>query len=147
MQGLDRTSKSCICYTITEIIQYIAIIGKSINGEYDEVAKRDDPPPSVGGDRSKVKKKFINLKQWGYIVSEGVGGDCGEIRRSTWHIPDTTDIETANVADDGVKKQSRFPSSEGGVNERADEVEYNHFTIYPFFKEVISATVFHHFTM
>ena len=40
--------------------------------------------------------------------------------------------DMADVAADGVKKLDRYPSSEGGVKERADEGEYNRFTFFPF---------------
>ena len=54
------------------------------------------------------------------------------IRQSIWHLSETTDADTADAADDGFKKRYRSPLSEGGVKERSDEGEYNHFAILPF---------------
>ena len=44
-------------------------------------------------------------------------------------------------------KRDWYPLSKGGMKERADEGEYNRFTILPFCEEDISASVFHHLTM
>ena len=81
------------------------------------------------------------------MASKFIGVARGMIRQSTRHRPETTDAEMVDAAADGVKKRARFPSSEGGVKERSGEGEYNHFAILPFFREDISARVFHHFTI
>ena len=51
------------------------------------------------------------------------------IRQSIRHHPETTDADTADAAADGFKKRYWPPLSEGGVKERSDEGEYNHFAI------------------
>ena len=55
--------------------------------------------------------------------------------------------ETLDAASDGVKKSDWSPSSDGGAKDRADEREYNRFTILPFCEDDISASVFHYFNM
>ena len=55
--------------------------------------------------------------------------------------------ETSDEAADKFKKWDRFPLLDGGAKERADEGDYNHFTILPFCKDNISASVFHYFTV
>ena len=84
--------------------------------------------------------------------SKAVGGYGIKGRWSGWWDYQTINMalprdEMADVAADGVKKRDRSPSSEGGVKERADEGEYNHFTFFPILLRVylrLCVSPFHH---
>ena len=48
-------------------------------------------------------------KAAGDTASKGVGEDRGTIRQSNRHQPDMTDVDTADVSTDRVKKRARSP--------------------------------------
>ena len=72
-------------------------------------------PPGVCGGGSKVKKKCINLKYREDKAPKGVGAACDTIRWSTWHLPETTDVDMVDAADYRVKNRYWSPLLEGGV--------------------------------
>ena len=106
--------------------------------------KKGTNPPGVGGGIMKVKDKCIDQRQWEDTSSKVTGLACGKIRQFTRNLPMITDAETMNEVADGIKKLARPQLFEGGVKEKADEGEYNHFTILRIGYLCYCVSLFHH---